>query len=289
VRASQPCADASLTHSCYSIEDVARDDPSAIITVPIDFENGLSMEVALETAKKLGFEQANEAKAADVFIKLYKLFKDKDATQIEINPLAEVEGGEVLCMDAKLGFDENAEFRQEVSLFVRSCLLYGSLPFVWGGGGDGDQEGEREERVLISLLFAHSPFSRSVISPRRIPLRWRRPSSASTSSSSTVPLGASLTALDSPWRRWTCSTSTVEALPTSLMLEEVRLTIFCWDLSAEKWEADFVCAGFAGATAEAVKKAFELLLSEKAVKSIFVNIFGGMWVSSFFSINLFRR
>lgn len=73
------------------------------------------MELALETAQKLGFEKANQAKAADVFLKLFKLFKEKDATQIEINPLAEVEGGDVLCMDAKLAFDENAEFRQEVS------------------------------------------------------------------------------------------------------------------------------------------------------------------------------
>lgn len=97
-----------------SIEDVARDDPSAILTVPIDFDNGLSHSLALETAKKLGFEPANQDKAADVFVKLYNLFKEKDATQIEINPLAEVEGGDVLCMDAKLGFDENAEFRQEV-------------------------------------------------------------------------------------------------------------------------------------------------------------------------------
>lgn len=72
------------------------------------------MELALETAAKLGFEKANQPKAADVFVKLYKLFNEKDATQIEINPLAEVEGGDVLCMDAKLGFDENAEFRQEV-------------------------------------------------------------------------------------------------------------------------------------------------------------------------------
>ena len=58
------------------------------------------MELALETAARLGFEKDNHAKAADVFIKLYKLFKEKDATQIEINPLAEVEGGQVLCMDA---------------------------------------------------------------------------------------------------------------------------------------------------------------------------------------------
>jgi hypothetical protein len=38
--------------------------------------------------------------AADIFIKLYNVFKEKDSTMIEINPLAEVEGGDVLCMDA---------------------------------------------------------------------------------------------------------------------------------------------------------------------------------------------
>ena len=98
----------------HSIEDVARDDPSAIITTPINFHEGLSQEKALEIAKKLEFQPESQEKAADIFIKLYKLFKEKDATQIEINPLAEVEGGDVLCMDAKLGFDDNADFRQKV-------------------------------------------------------------------------------------------------------------------------------------------------------------------------------
>lgn len=96
-----------------SIEDVARDDPSAIVTTPIPFEEGLSKQLATDIAHKLGFKPESQDKAADIFIKLYNLFKERDATQIEINPLAEVEGGDVLCMDAKLGFDENADFRQE--------------------------------------------------------------------------------------------------------------------------------------------------------------------------------
>jgi succinyl-CoA synthetase beta subunit len=45
-------------------------------------------------------------------MKLYTIFVEKDATMIEINPLAEVQSGEVMCMDAKFGFDDNAEFRQ---------------------------------------------------------------------------------------------------------------------------------------------------------------------------------
>jgi succinyl-CoA synthetase beta subunit len=80
-----------------NIEDVARDTPDAIITTPIDFEKGLTNEKALEVAAKLGFSSKElEQSAADTFIKLYNLFKDKDATQVEINPLAESKDGAVL-------------------------------------------------------------------------------------------------------------------------------------------------------------------------------------------------
>jgi succinyl-CoA synthetase beta subunit len=46
-------------------------------------------------------------------LKLFKLFSEKDASMVEINPLAETNTGEVFCMDAKIGFDDNSEFRQK--------------------------------------------------------------------------------------------------------------------------------------------------------------------------------
>lgn len=80
-----------------SIEDVAKENPDAIITTPIDFEKGLDHQTALGIAKKLGFSsEKQEEQAADTFVKLYKLFKEKDATQVEINPMAESKDGEVL-------------------------------------------------------------------------------------------------------------------------------------------------------------------------------------------------
>ena len=80
-----------------NIEEVAAKDPNAIITTPIDYQNGLSASAALEVATKLGFKNSQTQKeAADIFQKLYKLFKDKDATQIEINPMAETVDGHVL-------------------------------------------------------------------------------------------------------------------------------------------------------------------------------------------------
>lgn len=96
-----------------NIEEVAAKDPDAIITTPIDYAKGLSKEEALKVAKKLGFKDQSANEAADIFINLYRIFKDKDATQIEINPLAQTSDGHVLCMDAKFGFDDNAEFRQQ--------------------------------------------------------------------------------------------------------------------------------------------------------------------------------
>lgn len=79
-----------------NIEEVAASDPDAIITTPIDFKNGLDKDAALTLAKKLGFEQRNQEQAAQTFVNLYKIFKEKDATQIEINPLAETSDGAVL-------------------------------------------------------------------------------------------------------------------------------------------------------------------------------------------------
>lgn len=80
-----------------NIEEVAAKDPNAIITTPIPLESGLTFEKAFEVAQKLGFktEQAQK-EAAETFQNLYKIFKEKDATQIEINPMGETADGHVL-------------------------------------------------------------------------------------------------------------------------------------------------------------------------------------------------
>jgi succinyl-CoA synthetase beta subunit len=96
-RASQGVVLVASNQGGMNIEDVAAKDPSAIITTPIPFSTGLTKETAIGVAKKLGFssEKATD-EAADIFINLYRIFKEKDATQIEINPLAETTDGAVL-------------------------------------------------------------------------------------------------------------------------------------------------------------------------------------------------
>lgn len=79
-----------------NIEEVAHDTPEAIITTELDFDNGITLAEGIKLAEKLGFKEGARENAADVFGKLYQIFKDKDATQIEINPLSEMEDGKVL-------------------------------------------------------------------------------------------------------------------------------------------------------------------------------------------------
>jgi succinyl-CoA synthetase beta subunit len=96
-RASEGVVLVASNQGGMNIEDVAAKDPNAIITTPIPFSTGLTKETAIGVAKKLGFssEKATD-EAADIFINLYRIFKEKDATQIEINPLAETTDGAVL-------------------------------------------------------------------------------------------------------------------------------------------------------------------------------------------------
>jgi len=94
------------------IEDVAAEDPSAIVKQPIDIMKGVLPEQAKSFAEKLGFKGAQIADAVDQITKLYNLFMKTDATLLEINPLAETSSGDIMCVDAKMNFDDNAEFRQ---------------------------------------------------------------------------------------------------------------------------------------------------------------------------------
>lgn len=96
-----------------AIEDVAKESPESIITEPVDILEGLTKEKALSIVKKVGFHSSSHEQAAELIMKLYKVFQEKDASMIEINPMIEDSNGKVACIDAKCRFDDNAEFRQE--------------------------------------------------------------------------------------------------------------------------------------------------------------------------------
>lgn len=99
-----------------NIEEVAEKNPSAIkkFLLPTD-PHDLTDEITLKIAREgLGLNDATEVNKAAVQIRrLHSLFVSTDATMVEINPLGVTPQKDVVCFDAKLDFDENAEFRQK--------------------------------------------------------------------------------------------------------------------------------------------------------------------------------
>jgi succinyl-CoA synthetase beta subunit len=103
-----------------SIEDVAHTNPEVIFTQPIDIMEGLTDEACQRMAGNLGLEEGSVGynKAITLMKNLYNMFISTDCTQVEVNPLAETPEGDIVCCDAKVNFDDNAEFRQS-SIFAR--------------------------------------------------------------------------------------------------------------------------------------------------------------------------
>lgn len=96
-----------------SIEDIIKKNPDAIYKLNIDINNGLTTGQAREFSENIGFKNDQLNIVTDMIVNLYKVFKKYDCTLLEINPLSELNDGRVLCCDAKLNFDDNAEYRQK--------------------------------------------------------------------------------------------------------------------------------------------------------------------------------
>lgn len=95
-----------------SIEDLAEEKPELIVKVPIDPIKGITDEQAATVVE--GLKVTTDKAAAQEQIKsLYRLFTECDCTMVEVNPLAEDASGILLAADAKVGFDDNASFRQK--------------------------------------------------------------------------------------------------------------------------------------------------------------------------------
>ncbi|XP_045623917.1 succinate--CoA ligase [GDP-forming] subunit beta, mitochondrial [Procambarus clarkii] len=95
------------------IEEVAEKTPERLMTQPIDIYEGITDEMALKVADFLKFEGPLREKCAKEVKGVWNMFLNVDATQIEINPLIETPQGQVVAVDAKIQFDDNAEFRQK--------------------------------------------------------------------------------------------------------------------------------------------------------------------------------
>merc|ERR1711918_220674 len=159
-------------------------------------------------ADQMGFGGAQNAEAAELIANLYKVFIECDCTMLEINPLASLSDGRVLVCDSKVGFDDNAEFRQK-DIFAQR---------------DTAQENPIE------------------VEAKKYDLNY-------------IKLDGSV----------------------ACMVNGAGLAMSTMDLLKLKGgsPANFLDVG-GGATKETIKAAFEIIQTDPNVKSIFINIFGGI-------------
>ncbi len=93
------------------IEEVAKTNPEKIIKIPIDPLVGLPAHLARNVFFKVLNDGSQVRQAADILVKLYKLYVEKDCSLAEINPLVITDDNKVIALDSKINFDDNALFR----------------------------------------------------------------------------------------------------------------------------------------------------------------------------------
>src|SRR5216110_80997 len=99
------------TEGGVEIETVAAESPEKIIREQIDPLAGLQSFQTRKLAKQLGFESSQLKSASKLFEGLYRTFVAFDCSMVEVNPLVVTTKGEVLALDAKFNFDDNALYR----------------------------------------------------------------------------------------------------------------------------------------------------------------------------------
>ena len=101
------------TEGGMAIEEVAAETPDKIFNEPFDVVDGLSAEQARTVGGALGLEGESLENAVEFLPALCRFFVESDCSLTEVNPLVVTGGGQLLCLDAKVSFDDNAMFRHE--------------------------------------------------------------------------------------------------------------------------------------------------------------------------------
>lgn len=202
-RANECIALIVSTQGGMDIEETAKTAPDMIHTCLIK-ENF----TPVDTIKKLGFDEDITNKICSIVMSLYKLAVEKDASLVEINPLVITKDKEVIAIDAKINFDDNALFRHEDILMLKD-------------------ESEENPYELEAQKY-----------------------------------GLNYIKLDG-----TIGCMVNGAGLAMATMDVIRL--------AGKDAANFLDVG-GGASSEKIEKAFKLLISDKNLEAVFINIFGGI-------------
>ena len=207
-RESSKVAFISSTEGGMDIEKVAAETPEKIITTKVDMKESVQVSDVNNIIKIFNFNESQKLVASKLVQSLYKILMEKDASLIEINPLIITKNEKIICLDAKMSFDDNAIFRRPEILELRDL---------------NEEEPAEIEASKYDLAY--------------------------------IKLNGSI----------------------GCMVNGAGLAMATMDIIKLYGEepANFLDVG-GGASKEKVSSAFKLILSDKNVKGILINIFGGI-------------
>ena len=110
-RSSSQIAFISSSEGGVDIEKVAKDHPQKITTVKMNLSSEVNKEKVQKIIQPFLLSEKLQKQASNVVQSIYKIMVEKDANLIEINPLVLTKDGKILCLDAKINFDDNALYR----------------------------------------------------------------------------------------------------------------------------------------------------------------------------------
>ena len=168
------------------IEQLAVERPEALARVAVDPNVGIDEAKAREIVDAAGFDDETGAAIVPVLQKLWEVYRDEDATLVEVNPLVKTEDGDIVALDGKVTLDENADFRHPDHAALEDKAAH--RPARGRGQGEGPQL-----RQARRLRRHHRQRRRpGHVDPRRRRLRGRgvprvSPSRPTSSTSAVAP------------------------------------------------------------------------------------------------------
>ena len=135
-RESSKIAFISSDQGGMDIEEVAKNNPEKILTTKVEFKDQISDEDCKQILEIFNLDQEVYEEAKKLIKSIYKMFIEKDASLVEINPLILTKDNKIVCLDAKMKFDDNALFKHPEIIDLR----------------DLNEEEETEIEASLSLI-----------------------------------------------------------------------------------------------------------------------------------------
>ncbi len=118
-RSSSKIAFISSLEGGTDIEKISKENPEKIVTVKIGLSKSIKEDEIKKIIKPFNLSEKTKHQASNLLKSIYRLLIEKDASLIEINPLVLTEKEDLLCLDAKINFDDNALYRHEDILLLK--------------------------------------------------------------------------------------------------------------------------------------------------------------------------